>query len=124
MDAALTVRPQMGSSQSGWQRSDSVAVRAAVRSAIAPSSPAVTVAQAEPADVPAGDSATDANTPDSNRSRQVIVDAATHEVIHRVVDEDTGSVIKQFPEETTLKLRAYSRALAEGTDVSSVSRKI
>lgn len=45
--------------------------------------------------------------------RDIVVDEDTHSLVYQTIDEKTGEVIRQLPDETMLKLRAYVRDLAE-----------
>jgi uncharacterized FlaG/YvyC family protein len=45
--------------------------------------------------------------------RHITVDPRTREVVFQTVDERTGAVVRQLPEEAILKLRAYARELRE-----------
>lgn len=48
---------------------------------------------------------------DSDRlSRQVVIDREAAEVVYRVVDNRTSLVVRQFPDEARLRMRAYLRA--------------
>jgi hypothetical protein len=47
---------------------------------------------------------------------QVLVDPATHDVIYRTVDERSRQVIRQAPDQALLRMRAYARSLAAGTE--------
>jgi len=49
---------------------------------------------------------------------QVLVDPATHDVIYRTVDERSRQVVRQVPDQALLRMRAYARALAEGTSTT------
>jgi hypothetical protein len=56
-------------------------------------------------------------------SRQVIIDHASAELVQRVVDSRTNVVIRQFPDETRLKLRAYARAENVAKEQKSAARE-
>jgi uncharacterized FlaG/YvyC family protein len=43
--------------------------------------------------------------------RRLEIDPKTREVVFQVVDEATGDVVRQIPEEMLLKLRAYAREM-------------
>jgi uncharacterized FlaG/YvyC family protein len=54
--------------------------------------------------------AEDGDTPpqaDSGRARQFVMDTETAQMVFRVVDVSSGTIVRQFPEEAMLKLRAY-----------------
>ena len=44
-------------------------------------------------------------------SRKLIVDFAAASVVYRVVDDRTSRVVTQFPDDSTLRRRAYYRTL-------------
>ena len=48
-----------------------------------------------------------------NFIKRNVVDPKTREFVHQTVDERTGTVVRQLPEEIILKLRAYARELRE-----------
>ena len=43
-------------------------------------------------------------------SNQIVIDRAAAEVVYRVVDNRTSLVVRQFPDESRLRARAYLRA--------------
>jgi uncharacterized FlaG/YvyC family protein len=47
--------------------------------------------------------------------RKIILDAHSREVIFQVLDASSGRVVRQIPDEAMLRLRAYTRALAQGS---------
>ncbi len=101
MDSGLTVRPAAATAQSPGVRLDAAPVRDAVRTDLAPAQ-SVT-ASTKPVEV----------RPDDTK-RKIIVDSHSREVIYQVLDAGSGRVVRQIPEEATLRLRAYVRALANG----------
>jgi uncharacterized FlaG/YvyC family protein len=48
--------------------------------------------------------------------RMTTVDPRTQEVVYRVVSRETGVVVRQVPDETMLRFRAYLRDLHEAID--------
>ena len=56
------------------------------------------------------------NNPASSElyQRTVLLDPATQDLIFRVVDLRSRQVVRQVPDEALLRMRAYSRALADG----------
>jgi uncharacterized FlaG/YvyC family protein len=46
-------------------------------------------------------------------SHNVIIDRKTREVVFQTVDERTGEVVRQIPDDTMLRLRAYAREMRE-----------
>ena len=53
----------------------------------------------------------DTQTPANATSKQVIVDRAAGSIVYQVIDESSDQVVDQFPEEATLRRRAYINAL-------------
>lgn len=50
----------------------------------------------------------------ASTTRDVIIDAQSREVIYRVLDARSRQVVRQVPDEALLRMRAYTRALAQG----------
>jgi hypothetical protein len=48
--------------------------------------------------------------------QNIEIDPKTREVVFQVVDRESGRVIRQTPDEATLRLRAYARELREAQD--------
>jgi hypothetical protein len=63
---------------------------------------------------PAAATANDTSSSSNVYQRTVHLDAATQELIFRVVDVRTRQVVRQIPEDALLRLRAYAHALNEG----------
>jgi hypothetical protein len=80
--------------------------------------------QVSKTELPAAQSVTAANTamaahndtprPDQNQRNLVLIDPATREIIYRVTDVRTGMVVRQVPEASILRARAYAHAIASG----------
>jgi uncharacterized FlaG/YvyC family protein len=56
---------------------------------------------------------TNANVATASLSNQVIIDREAASIVYRVVDNRTSLVVRQFPDESRLRLRAYLRAMDE-----------
>jgi uncharacterized FlaG/YvyC family protein len=108
MDSGLTVRPAAVTAQSPGVRLDAAPVRDAVRTDLAPAQ-SVTAA-AKPTETRLDNS----ESADQSQVRKIVLDAHSREVIYQVLDAGSGRVVRQIPEEATLRLRAYVRALASG----------
>jgi flagellar protein FlaG len=107
MDTGLAIRPTANTAPAAIVRPEPAPVRDAVATDLAP---AQSVTAATGADAPRHDSgraAQDAHV------RKVILDAHSREVIFQVLDESSGRVIRQVPDEAMLRLRAYTRAAAD-----------
>jgi uncharacterized FlaG/YvyC family protein len=51
--------------------------------------------------------------PEQTVERKLVIDRETRAVVFQKKDQQTGETISQLPDETLLKLRAYSRELTE-----------
>jgi hypothetical protein len=51
-----------------------------------------------------------------NTSHQVVLDRAAGLVVYQVVDNRTSLVLKQFPDQSVLRRRAYARALQQARE--------
>lgn len=49
----------------------------------------------------------------ANMRRQIEIDDATSAVVTKVIDEESGEVVRQMPEEALLRMRAYIRERIE-----------
>ena len=67
---------------------------------------------------PRGD---DASAREAARAREFTFDPAARQMIFRIIDLDNGTVVRQLPEESMLKLRAY-REQAERKSASTDTR--
>ena len=108
MDTGLALRPTAGAAQPNVARQDTAPVREAVATDLAPAQSVTAAANAGAARHDATHAAQEAHV------RKIILDAHSREVIYQVVDAESGRVVRQVPEEALLRLRAYTRALAEG----------
>ena len=78
-------------------------------------SPAKTVTAAETAQSLRNDVARSSDS----YQRTVVLDPGTQDLIFRVVDMRTRQVMRQVPDEALLRMRAYSRALAQGKGMNA-----
>ena len=58
----------------------------------------------------------DTQSAGGNTSHQVILDRAAASVVYQVVDNRTSLVLKQFPDQSVLRRRAYARALEQARE--------
>ena len=107
MDTGLAVRPTSGATQTSIARPDPAPVRQAVATDLAP-------AQSVTASTNADAARNDAQSAQESNVRKIILDAHSREVIFQVVNEQSGRVVRQIPDEAMLRLRAYTRAIAQG----------
>jgi hypothetical protein len=83
--------------------------------------PSTPVAQAVATDLSPAKSVTAVENPQpvrndtaANYQHTVVLDPATQDLIFRVIDVRSRQVVRQVPDEALLRMRAYSRALAQG----------
>jgi flagellar protein FlaG len=107
MDTGLAVRPTTGATQTNIARPDPAPVREAVATDLA-------AAQSVTASANANAARHDAQSAQESNVRKIILDAHSREVIFQVVNAESGRVIRQIPDEAMLRLRAYTRAIAQG----------
>lgn len=110
MDTGLTVRPTGIAAQPSGVRLDAALVRDAVPTSLPQAQTVAAAAKPTETRNDAGPS----DAADSSYVRKIILDAHSREVIYQVLDQDSGRVVRQIPEEATLRLRAYVRAIANG----------
>ncbi len=68
----------------------------------------------EPATKPAFFPENDTSLSPTIYRHTVVFDAATQDLIFRVIDIRSGRVVRQAPDEAMLRMHAYARALADG----------
>ena len=107
MDTGLAVRPTATATQPSIVRPEGAPVREAVATDLAP---AQSVTAAGGSEAPRNDTA---SAPDA-QVRKIVLDAHSREVIYQVLDAGSGRVVRQVPDEALLRLRAYTRAIADG----------
>ena len=107
MDTGLAVRPTSGATPTNIARPDPAPVRQAVATDLAAAQSVTAAANAEAA-------RNDAQSAQESNVHKIILDAHSREVIFQVVNEQSGRVVRQIPDEAMLRLRAYTRAIAQG----------
>ena len=55
-------------------------------------------------------------------SRQVVVDRAAGSIVYQVVDNRTSLVVRQFPDQSVVRRRAYARALEQTREDAQAPR--
>ena len=112
MDSGLGLRPTNGVTPSNNVRLDAPPVREAVATNLNPAQ-----------SVTAAPKANETRAEDTSHVRKVILDAQSREVIYQVLDV-SGRVVRQIPEEATLRLRAYVRAVANGATANQAQAHV
>ena len=118
MDTGLALRPTGVAAPTSTVRPDAAPVRDAVPTDLAPAQTVAAGAKSSPA---RGDAAPGPSDP--SLVHKIILDAHSREVIYQVVDSGSGQVVRQIPEEATLRLRAYMRAELEKRDRENAVEK-
>ena len=108
MDTGLAVRPTPSTAPSNIVRPEPAPVRQAVATDLAP---AQSVTASNSTEALRQDPV---QTAQDSHVRKIVLDAHSREVIYQVLDKDSGRVVRQVPDEAMLRLRAYTRALAQG----------
>jgi uncharacterized FlaG/YvyC family protein len=114
MDTAFTSKPSAPVAAAAFVRPDVQPVREAVQTELAAPKAVTAVTNAVTANT--------ANTGSSNEvaqraapfTREILIDPQSREVIFRVVDVRSRQVVRQVPDEALLRMRAYTRAIADG----------
>ena len=101
-----TTAPRMDLASSG-----AVATELAPEAAVRQVGPAQAV-QVEPSDGAQRRAVLDAALREVIK-RNIVVDPKSREVVFQTVDERTGEVVRQIPDDTMLRLRAYAREMRD-----------
>jgi uncharacterized FlaG/YvyC family protein len=54
--------------------------------------------------------------------RRIEIEPKSREVVYQKVNEETGEVVRQVPDEALMRLRAYAREMREKAEASDVRR--
>jgi hypothetical protein len=116
MDTGLPIRPTGSAAQVSYVRPEP-AVRQAVPTDLGPAQSVTASAKASAARNESARSSQPAT------ARDIVIDAASREVIFRVVDVRSGRVVRQVPDEALLRLKQYLRAeVSREEEAPSVER--
>jgi len=63
-------------------------------------------------------------TVDESVERKLVIDQKTRTLVLQKKDRDTGETVSQLPDETLLKLRAYSRELSDKAREAEEARRL
>lgn len=107
METRLT--PMVGAAAAAPVRVEAAPARTAVRTDLAP--PKAVTAQAGSEQVRQNRDRRDPPTAGSKQTSSYDIDRETGELIYKVIDQDTQSVLAQYPYEGLLKLRAYIKSV-------------
>jgi len=118
MDTGLSIRPTSGVTETAYARPEPAPVRQAVATELAPSQSVTATAEAAAA---RNDAARDALA--AQPTHDILIDPATREVIYRLVDVRSGRVVRQVPDQALLRMKVYTRAIANGETPSEAVAK-
>src|SRR5437879_4515125 len=116
MGSGLTIQPATNVLQTSVATSAPAQAQHAVESDL---SPAKSVQAAQTVCVSRNDSSRD----EYLFPHAVIIDPQSREVIFRVIDVRSRQVVRQVPEEALLRLRAYSRSIADGSSAAAAEHQ-
>lgn len=126
MDLGTTTKPAAVMAPQAPARGETTLAPGSVRTEL-PARSVVTAAKpAEKVRYEPTDSARDSVSRDlalrAGMRRQMDIDEATSAIVTQVIDEQSGEVVRQLPEEALLRLRAYNReSIERATDYASSS---
>jgi hypothetical protein len=117
MDSGAIARPSTIAAPAAPQRAETLASAGAVRTELPPEAAVQQIGETatvrlDPSDGAAERAALDEALQQVIR-RRIIIDPKTREIIHQRVNEETGEVVRQIPDEAILKLRAFAREMRE-----------
>ena len=119
MDAGLTIRPNAGANPTA-AIARPAAVPASTQQTVPTDLPAAKTVIASPTvaslrnDVARNDVKSVVRNVQDNVTRDVTFDPQTREVVYKVIDARSRQVVRQVPSEALLRMRAYTRGLAQG----------
>jgi flagellar protein FlaG len=126
MEVGSIARTPAPSAANAPQRADTLVSAGAVKTELKPEAAVQQVREVEPVRFdPTNETAARAALDQVIRetiSRRIVLEPKTREVIFQTVNEETGEVVRQVPDEALLRLRAYARELREKDDNSDVPR--
>ncbi len=126
MDSGSITRPTPTPALNAPQRTDSLAAAGAVRTELPAEAAVQQVNEAEavrfePSDGARERAAVERALQDVIK-RRIEIEPKTREVVYQKVNEETGEVVRQVPDEALMRLRAYAREMREKAEASDVRR--
>jgi uncharacterized FlaG/YvyC family protein len=126
MDTGSIAKPAMFSASNVPQRSETFAAAGAVKTELAPEAAVQQVHETEavrfdPTNGAAARAALDQALRETI-ARRIMIDPKTREVVYQTVDRETGSVLRQVPDEALMRLRAYAREMREKVEADRTHR--
>jgi uncharacterized FlaG/YvyC family protein len=114
MDTALTSKPPAPAATTAFVRPDVQPVREAVATELAAPKAVTAVTNAVSGNTATKASANDVAQRAAPFTREILIDPQSREVIFRVIDVRSRQVVRQVPDEALLRMRVYTRAIADG----------
>ncbi len=126
MESGSITRPALVAATNAPQRADTLAAAGATKTDLSPEVAvqqvdAIEAVRFEPSDGASARAALDKALRETI-DRRITIDPKTREVIYQTVNEDTGEVVRQIPDEAMMRLRAYAREMREKSEASEVRR--
>jgi hypothetical protein len=116
MDAWLTIKPATNVLQTSVMQSAPAQVQHAVESDLSPAKSVTAAPNVAP-------QRNDAPRAEDLFRHDIIIDPQSREVIFRVIDVRSRQVVRQVPDEALLRLRAYARAVADGSSATEAEHQ-
>ena len=122
MDTGSIAKPAAVAALNAPQRVNTPASAGAVKTELAPEASVQQVSEAavvrfDPSNGAQARAALDAAIRDLVE-RHIEIEPKTREVVYQTVDKESGEVIRQFPDQALLRIRAYAREMREKSDRS------
>jgi hypothetical protein len=111
MESVQTISAPVGVQQTVVARPAPAPVVQAIQTDLSPT-------QAVTATTTSGETDNNTLSNPSDYQNVVTIDPATREIVSREIDSLTGQIIQQIPAQALLRMRAYTRALANGKTVT------
>jgi flagellar protein FlaG len=126
MDLGATTKPAAVLAPQAPARGENILAPGSVRTELPARSVVTAPKAAEKVRYEPTDSARDSVSRDlalrAGTRRQMDIDEATSAIVTQVIDEQSGKVVRQVPEEALLRLRAYNReSIERSTDLTSAN---
>lgn len=126
METGSLNRPAPIAAHNAPQRTDSLATAGAVRTQLPAESAVQQVSEAEAVRFEPSDGARERAAMERALQdvikRRIEIEPKTREVVYQKINERTGEVVRQVPDEALMRLRAYAREMREKTEPAEVRR--
>jgi uncharacterized FlaG/YvyC family protein len=120
METGSITRPSPIPALNAPQRTDTLAAAGAVRTELPPEAAVQQVNEAEPVRFEPTDGARERAAVERALQdvikRRIEIEPKTREVVYQSVNQETGEVVRQVPDQALLRLRAYAREMREAQE--------